>query len=286
MTTRRNFLQLLGIGAGASLFAQSGLAENQAAGENKETDKPTQHELKLGLASYTLRQFPLEKCLEMADRVGLKHLCLKSFHLPLESSAEEITRTAEKIRAAGFELYGCGGMNMHKPSEVETAFQYAKAAGMRTIVCAPSFDMLPLINEHVQKYDIQAAVHNHGPEDRFFPTPESAYEKIKHFDRRVGLCIDIGHTLRAGADPALSAERFADRLMDVHVKDVSSATAAGRCVEAGRGVIDLPRFLGTLLRIKYQGIVSFEYEKDPHDPLPGLAESVGYVRGVLAALRS
>ena len=39
-----------------------------------------------------------------------------------------------------------------------------------------------------------------------------------------------------------------------------------------------------LLKKKYDKVVSFEFEKDGKDPLPGLAESVGYVRGVIRVL--
>ena len=173
---------------------------------------------------------------------------------------------------------------MFKPAEVEQTFDYAKAAGMRVIVGVPAYDLLPMVNEKIKQYNICVAIHNHGPGDKLYPTPEVAYKKIKRFDRRFGLCIDIGHTVRIGVDPARAAEKFADRLLDVHIKDVTAATAAGRCVEAGRGVIDLPKFLRTLVKIRYPGIVSFEYEKDGDDPLPVLAESVGYVRGVLAAI--
>ena len=140
------------------------------------------------------------------------------------------------------------------------------------------------MNEKVQKYDIRVAIHNHGPGDKVFPTPDVAYEKIKKLDRRIGLCIDIGHTARNGIDPSRAAEQFADRLLDVHMKDIHEATAAGHGVEIGRGVFDIPKFLRTLDKIGYAGFVSFEFEKDPNDPLPGLAESVGYVRGVLAVI--
>jgi inosose dehydratase len=127
-------------------------------------------------------------------------------------------------------------------------------------------------------------IHNHGPGDKRYPRPADVYEKICALDPRMGLCIDIGHTVRFGDDLNRVTEQFADRLLDVHMKDVSAAAPEGLCVEAGRGVIDLPGFLRTLLKIGYLGVVSFEFEKDGKDPLPGLAESVGYVRGVLATL--
>jgi sugar phosphate isomerase/epimerase len=143
---------------------------------------------------------------------------------------------------------------------------------------------LDLVNFKVKEFDIKVAIHNHGPGDERYPSPESIYSKVKDLDPRMGICMDIGHTMRLGLDPCQETEKYADRLHDIHIKDVSLAAAAGETVEMGRGVIDLPKFFRTLLKINYQGVASFEYEKDAEDPLPGLAESVGYVRGVLSVV--
>jgi len=285
--TRRQFLQAAGVGAAASLASASSCLgqTNLPAGEEPDSHKPTdKKQLKLGLASYTLRKFRLDEVLAMTRRVGLKYICLKSFHLPLESSAEQIREAAAKVKEAGLVLYGAGVIYINSEAEVNRAFEYARLAGMTTIVGAPKPQLLELVNKKVQQYDIKVAIHNHGPGDKAYPTPSSAYEKIKELDQRIGLCIDIGHTQRAGVDPSESAERFADRLLDVHIKDVSVAKPQGQTVEIGRGVIDIPKFVRTLLKLRYAGVVSFEYEKDENDPLPGLAESVGYVRGVLATV--
>jgi sugar phosphate isomerase/epimerase len=284
MQSRRRFLQWAGAGAAVSLAAGGGsFAEDSAPAKSKPTGRAAVP-FQLGLASYTFNAFSLEQALAMTVRVGLKHICLKSMHLPLESKPEQIARAAAKVKAAGLDLYGCGVVNMGNAAQVEQAFEYAKTAGMRTIVGVPLPDVLPLVNDKVRKYDIRVAIHNHGPGDKVYPRPEDAYEKIKTLDPRIGLCIDIGHTVRIGGDPIRAAEQFADRLLDVHIKDVSAASPAGRTVEAGRGVIDLPAFLRTLVKIGYAGVVSFEFEKDSKDPLPGLAESVGYVKGVLAVI--
>lgn len=268
----------------ASLAVGGGSVQDSFAVEQDGPKKPGKPTFNLALASYTCRKFPLDKTLAMAARVGLKHICLKNCHLSLDSTPEQITQAADKVKAAGIDLYGCGVVSMTKAAEVDRAFEYAKAAGMHVIIGTPSPEVLPLVDEKVKKYDIRIAIHNHGPGDKLYPTSDVAYEKIKDLDRRVGLCIDIGHTVRAGGDPSLAAERFADRLFDVHFKDVSEAKAKGHTVEAGRGVIDIPRFLRTMEKIGYTGNLSFEFEKDPDDPLPGLAESVGYVRGVLAVI--
>ncbi len=220
----------------------------------------------------------------MTKRVGLKYIAFKSFHLPLDSTPAQIQAVVAKVKEAGLILYGGGVISMKKEDQVHNAFDYAKAAGMKVIIGVPAPELLPLVNKKVKQYDIKVAIHNHGPTDKIYPTPASAYERIKDLDKRIGLCNDIGHTQRAGVDPAVSGEKYADRLLDVHIKDVSEAAAKGHGVEIGRGVIDIPKFLKTLVKIKYSGIVSFEYEKDANDPLAGLAESVGYVRGVLAAI--
>ena len=70
----------------------------------------------------------------------------------------------------------------------------------------------------------------------------------------------------------------------MHIKDVSEAAPKGRCVQLGRGVIDIVGMIRALLKFGYQGTYSFEWEADETDPLPGLCECVGYTNGALAAL--
>ncbi len=279
--TRRRFLQAAGIGAVASLAGASSSLGRVRGSAARRADK---QRFQLGLASYTLRKFNLDDTLAMTKRVGLKYICFKSMHLALDSTPVQIRAVVAKVKEAGLILYGGGVISMKTEDQVHNAFDYAKAAGMKVIIGVPAPEMLPLVNKKVKQYDIKVAIHNHGPGDKIYPTPASAYERIKDLDKRIGLCNDIGHTLRIGSDPIVSAKKFADRLLDVHMKDVSEATAKGHGVEVGRGVIDIPKFLKMLIKIKYSGIVSFEYEKDADDPMAGLAESVGYVRGVLATI--
>jgi sugar phosphate isomerase/epimerase len=282
--TRRDFIAAAG-GSIALAAGTPGLAAGSAPKrEAAPAPPPRRRPLRLGLASYSLRKFNLTDTVAMTRRVGLPYLCLKSFHLPLKASPEEIAKAAAEVKAAGLTLYGGGVIRMRDEAGARHAFAYAKAAGMTTIVGVPAPAILPLVDALVKQHDIAVAIHNHGPGDTTYPTPATAYEKIKHLDRRIGLCMDVGHTVRVGADPISSAEKYADRLLDVHIKDVTAAAPNGRECEIGRGVIDVPKLLRTLVKIAYAGIVSFEYEKDATDPLAGLAESVGYVNGVLDTL--
>ena len=282
--SRRHFLQCAGA---ASLLAADRClaAEPAAAGSPAKGSLPKgKIPFDLGVATYTFCEFPWEAALAMTARVGLKHVCLKDRHLPLGSTPEQIAAVLARAKQLGLEVYGGGVIYMQNEADVERAFRYAKAAGMTTIVGVPELKLLPLVNRKVQEYDIRVAIHNHGPDINLYSTPGDAYEQIKKLDRRVGLCIDVGHTIRSGVDPIAAVRQYADRLLDMHLKDVTAATASGKTIEAGRGILDFPQFLAALIDIGYSGFASFEFEKDAKDPLPGLAESVGYVRGALRTI--
>ncbi|MGA2616664.1 MAG: sugar phosphate isomerase/epimerase [Thermoguttaceae bacterium] len=285
--SRRHFLRWGGAAALACAAPRlAGAADAAGSSEKAPAAPPGQGKsLKLGVASYTFRNFKLDKTLAMTKRSGVQYICLKSMHLPLNATLDEIAAVVEKIAHAGLTLYGAGVISMGKEAEIANAFEYGKAAGMKVLVSAPTAPMLPLISEKVKQYGIAVAIHNHGPGDKHFPTPQSAYEKIKDLDPRLGLCIDIGHTVRAGVNLVEQVEMCADRLLDMHFKDVTEATAKGACIQLGRGVIDFPALFRTLLKIKYGGVISYEYEAEGDDPLPGLCECVGYTKGALAALR-
>ncbi|NLH17955.1 MAG: sugar phosphate isomerase/epimerase [Phycisphaerae bacterium] len=282
--TRRNFFRLAGIST--AVFAGCSTAADSSAPAALVPIAPAvKARLKsnLAMASYTLRKFPLDKCLEMTVRAGFKNIAFKDFHLAMDSTPEQIKLAAEKTKKAGLNLYGCGVVYMKSEAEVNRAFEYAKTAGMKVIIGVPEPDLLPLVDKKVKEYDIPVAIHNHGPGDKVYPTPAVIIDKVKTLDKRIGLCMDIGHTQRMGIDPADDAAKYADRLIDLHVKDVNAAEAKGSTIEIGRGVIHIPRFIRTLAKIDYKGMIAFEYEKDDSDPLPGLSESVGYIRGVIDA---
>jgi len=276
--SRRNFLKFTGAGA---LAAQ---APHLLASGRSSPPFGSEIPFQLGIASYTFREFSLEETIEMTGRLDIRKLCLKSMHMPLNLTPDEIKTRAAEVREAGIDLYGGGVIYMKNAEEVENAFNYAGHAGMKVIVGVPEHDLLELCSKKVSETGIKLAIHNHGPGDKLYPTPESAYTLIQDLDPGMGLCVDIGHTARIGADPIADTARFMNRVHDIHIKDVDKAEASGQTLEIGHGVIDIPGFLQMLLDENYSQVVSFEYEKDGKDPLDGLAESVGYVRGVLDVL--
>lgn len=276
--TRRNFLRLSGAGLLATQ-APSILSAAQIS-----VEKGNKYPFELGIASYTLREFSLEETITMTARLDIKNLCLKSMHMPLDLPEEEIKNRAKQVRNAGIRLYGGGVIYMTTPDEVENAFSYAAHAGMDVIVGVPEHKLLDLCNQKVKETGINLAIHNHGPGDKKYPTVKSAFDLIKNMDPGMGLCVDIGHTARIGENPTVETRKYMNRVLDIHIKDVDRADESGGSCEMGHGVIDIPGFLAMLLEEGYNHVVSFEYEKDGKDPLAGLAESVGYVRGVLKML--
>lgn len=273
---RKDFIKALGL-SGAALMVNAGAMPAPYR-------SPAAASLTLGLASYTFRKFSLDETIKAAKRLGLKKVALKSMHLPLDSTPEQIKEAASKIKSAGLELYGAGVIYMKTEAEVNQAFEYAKHAGMETIIGVPNHELLALVEKKVREYNIKVAIHNHGPGDDLYSSVNDIHEKIKDLDPRIGICMDVGHVVRINEDPAALARKYKDRLYDCHLKDEDKREPEGKPVEAGRGVVDLPAFLKAMVQISYSGTLSFEYEKDESDPLPGLAESVGYVRGILKML--
>jgi inosose dehydratase len=243
--------------------------------------------LRVGVASYTFRKQPVDVCIAGINRVGLKYVSIKDFHLPMSSTAEQRQAVAKQFRDAGINTLSCGVISTkNDEGNIRAAFQYAKDAGIPTIVGSPDPDSLPIVERMVKEFGIRMAIHNHGPEDKRFPSPYDVWKAVESLDPRVGLCIDVGHTARAGVDPAEAIRKCRERLFDVHMKDLAEPGPKSGVVEVGRGVLDTRAILQALLDIRFQYHVGFEYEKDADDPLPGLAESVGYCRGVMASLRS
>ena len=245
--------------------------------------------LKVGVATYTLRELGIAETIQGVKRVGLQYVSIKNVknHIDLSHSTEERKQRAQMFRDAGLIPLSVGNVSMRTgEADIRKAFEYARDIGVPTIVCAPSQDAIPLLDRMVKEFDIKLAIHNHGPEDKgFFPSPFDVMRAIEKYDKRIGLCIDVGHTARAGVDPADSIIKCQERLYDLHMKDISALGEKNTPVEGGRGVLDSKSILAALLSIKYQGLVGFEYEKDGKDPIAGLAESVGYAKGILVGMK-
>lgn len=298
--TRREILRSAVLGAAALPFVGSvgAAAEKQkkAKAEAETATPPTyqefpegrEHGLRLGIASYSVRTMTLDEAIATVKSLRVSNIALFKNHCNWEgATVDECRAVGDKLKAAGLKLTGSGVVNLpNDEAKCRKAFENCRAAGMATMVCKPDVAALPLVAKLAKEFDQKLAIHNHGPEDKVYPTPAVAWDAIKSLDSRIGLCIDVGHTARGGEDAIAAMKKYAARLYDVHLKDSVAVPGAQKDIpiEVGAGRLDIRGVLRALLEIKYNGVVSFEYEKVFGNPVVGLAESVGYVRGVLATL--
>lgn len=275
MSSRRSFLLQSALGVAATAVAPlAAVASVKAKGDKKTA-------LNVGMAGYTFAKFDLDQAIAMMKRVGIKYISVKDIHLPLNASDEKIAEVKGKFAAAGITVYAVGVIYMKSEKSVDEAFAYAKRVGVPMIVGVPNPELLDYTEKKVKEYDIKLAIHNHGPEDKLYPGPANVIGLLRNRDARLGLCIDIGHAMRAGEEPGKAIREYKDKIFDLHIKDVTVGSKDGKATEIGRGVIDFAGLIKSLEKIKYQGICAIEYEKDMSDPLPGIAESAGFFRGVI-----
>jgi sugar phosphate isomerase/epimerase len=272
---RRGFLATLAAG---------GIATRQgfAAAE------PTPGGFKLGVASYSLRKFNRAAAISMIKQLRTPYVNIKEFHLPIRSTPAEVVAGRKEFEDAGLIILGGGNISFQKDDEDDFRhkFEYAKLAGMPVIVCAPTAQTLPKLEKYVKEYNIKLAIHNHGKTDKHFPSPQSVLKAVDGMDPRCGLCIDVGHTAEYGVDVVQSIRESGPRLHDLHIKDLRDMSDAETQVPVGEGRMPVAAIFRELVRMKYGGGVMLEYEADENDPLPGMAKSFAYMRGVLAGMQA
>jgi len=277
--SRRSLLRTsAALSASALLSPMAGMAEPPVSGL-----KPSP--IRLGIASYTFRKFDSAKLIEFMKQLRTPYLNLKDMHLPM-TPLDQVKTQADAYRAAGFTLTAVGNVSFTKDDDddIRSKFEYAKAAGVNVIVCAPTHEVLPRMEKFVKQYDIKLAIHNHGTEDKQFPSPLDVLKAVGKMDPRIGCCIDAGHCLRAGVLPEEAIVKVGSRLFDMHVKDLADASSRESQVAVGEGILNFPGIFKALIGIKYPGTVDLEYEIKADDPMPGVVESFAYMRGVLAGM--
>lgn len=283
MTTRRSFLHKGILGVAATTLAS--IPSVYAEPFKLESDKRKPDPFKLGIAGYSFINFNLDESLKMMKKVDVHYLCIKDFHLPYKSTAEEIAAFHAKLKENGVTGYAVGPIYTKTKQEIDDAFDYAKRVGVDLVIGIPLHADLDYVAQKTKEYNIRYAIHNHGPEDKLYPSAESIYNLIKNLDNRVGICFDMGHNKRDGRDSVADFQKFSKRIFDMHLKNVTAATKDGSTCELGRGIIDIPAYVKMLRKVNYTGSCSLEYEKDMKEPLAGIAESIGYFKGVCDGTR-
>ena len=282
MISRRNFVRS-GALAGAALAASSDALALAHEGATAEEAAP----IRLGVASYTFRNFSRAQLIGFLKLLKVLELNVKDVkdHLPMDPQ-EEAAALAD-YAAAGIKLHAAGAIYFAKDedADIRAKFEYCKRAGISVIVAGdPAPETLPRIEKFVKEYDIRIAIHNHGPEDKLWHSPLDVLKAVKGMDPRIGCCIDVGHTVRAGTDVVQAIHEVGPRLFNVHMKDLADFQSKESQVAVGEGMMPVRKMFEALIALKYKGFVDLEYEIHADDPMPGAMSSVAYMRGVLAGM--
>jgi sugar phosphate isomerase/epimerase len=243
--------------------------------------------IRLGLASYTFRNFTRAQMIGFMRELGINQLNAKDVkdHLPMDPAGE--AAALADYKAAGIEVHAAGVVSFTKDDDddIRAKFEYAKRAGLKVLVAGdPAPTTLPRIEKFVREYDIRFAIHNHGPEDKIWPGPIQVYQAVKEMDPRMGCCIDVGHAARAGTDIPAAIRTIGARVFNVHMKDLTNFSEKESQVAVGEGYLPIADIFLALAYNRYPGWVDLEYEIKPEDPLPGVAESYTFMRGVIAGM--
>ena len=283
--TRRNFLQTGAVAAASAATAVLVSTTPSQAQAVPASGKPSP--IKLGLCSYTFRNFTRAQLIGYMKQLHVYDLNCKDVkdHLPMDPTLE--AQAVADYAAAGIRLHAAGAIYFRTDSEadIRSKFEYVKRAGIGVIVAGdPTPDSLKWIERFVKEYDIRIAIHNHGPEDKLWPSPLDVLKSLKGTDPRIGCCIDVGHTVRAGTDVVQAIHEVGPRLFNVHMKDLTDFHDKQSQVAVGDGLMPVREIFEALIAIKYQGFVDLEYEVHGDDPMPGVTSSFAYMRGVLAGM--
>jgi sugar phosphate isomerase/epimerase len=243
--------------------------------------------VRLGMASYTFRNFSRAQLIGFLKELNIDQLNPKDAkdHLPQDPAAE--AQAVADYQAAGIHLHAAGAIYFQQATEeaVRSRFEYLQRAGIPVMVAGdPTPQTLPLVEKYAKQYDIKVAIHNHGPEDKLWPSPLDILKDIQGMDARIGCCIDVGHTVRAGTDVVEAVHAVGPRLFNMHMKDLTDFHDKGSQVAVGDGKMPVREIFAALAAIRYPGYVDLEYEVHPDDPMPGVTKSFAYMRGVLAGM--
>jgi sugar phosphate isomerase/epimerase len=279
-TSRRSFLRKAALAA-CAVTASPAISFSAA-------EDSRQPQIRLGVCSYSFHKFDRAHVIDFVKQLNTPWLNVKDIndHLPITPPSATSDALAA-YKAAGIELTAAGVIYFptSDSADIQQKFEYAKRIGVPLIVGSPTRETLPAVEPFVKQYNIRLAIHNHGPEDKQWPSPLDVLKAVEPMDPRIGLCIDVGHTARTGTDVVQAIHKAGPRLFDLHMKDLADMSKKESQVAVGEGKMPVRGIFEALHAIRYQGFVDLEYEIHEDDPLPGMIESFAYMRGVLAGMQ-
>jgi inosose dehydratase len=296
--SRRRFLEVGGaavLGA-AAIPLVNGSVQDQKK-EKGEGGADPFGGFRIGIQSYTFRNFNLEQTLQRIHDLGLHYVEFYNAHVPLNSTPEQIRAVLARCRELEITPVGFGVERFTSDAQANMRkFELARALGVRYLSADPDPDSFDNLERLVAEYNIAIAIHPHGPEGprdnprlhRWY-SAEVIMEAVRNRHRLIGSCLDTGHLIRSAQapfnrrlDPAAQVRTMGDRNFAMHLKDHDNRNRTD--VVFGRGVLDVPAVLRALRAVRFNGHISIEYEANPNNPVPDLQACIGVVRDAVRSL--
>jgi inosose dehydratase len=241
--------------------------------------------LNLGIQLYSLRGYPVDEALRHASEIGFRYVEFYPGMYPLNSTPEQIAAMNKKLTDLGLTIsaHGVNGFGADAAAN-RKVFEFAKAAGIRTLGADPAPEAFTSLDELVKEFDIRIAIHNHGPKHRYNKVLDVLNAIEKH-DERIGACADLGHFIRSGENPVEVIRLLKGRLYGIHLKDFQDQQEKTKGVILGKGHLDVPAVFAALEQVNFpaDGALSLEYEENPKDPLADIRACYEVATSALAA---
>ena len=264
--SRRRFMSTL---AGSAGVIAGGLAKPSFAAETGKYGP-----FQMGMQSYTLRKFPLDKALDTMQELGIQTVEFFDAHYPIASNEEQISTMNKKLADHKLKLLSHGVHGFGKDHEANKRFfDFAKRAGIRNLSADPSEDAFDSLDKLVAEYDIRIAIHNHGPGARYDKV-DSVLSAIKNHHPKIGACADLGHYIRSAEDPVRVINLLEGRLYGVHLKDFEAPRGDAKGCIFGKGVLDVAGVFKALKKVNFppDACLALEYEENADNPVDDLKQ--------------
>lgn len=286
-SNRRRFLRQTSLAALAAATWPLSLRAGEAGKKAPWAEEPKgpYAPFRMALQSYSLRKFEFQKAVETLYDVRLDFIDLWPGHFPANLDESEFRRRLRFMRQNMARRIAYGVVEFTKDHEANrTIFEFAKKLNVYAITANPAPDSFESIDKLAAQFELTVAIHNHGPDDKMYGTPDLIQKAIKDCSTRIGLCVDTGHFLRAGVKPAEVLKTFKDRVHAVHLKDGKSEGGSWKETIAGQGDLDLLGFLRALKASGFKGGLALEYEEEPENPVPSILKCLESVKEAVKKL--
>jgi sugar phosphate isomerase/epimerase len=246
----------------------------------------------IGFQAYTFHRFTFAEALLKGDSIGLTTVEAYPGQeigggiagtTDYNMDQETRNKMKELLTSNGMQVKAYGVAVPEDSAGWKQLFDFAKDMGIGVITSEPSYEVLDLVEQLADEYNIKVAFHNH-PAPSLYWNPDTVLMALGNRSKNLGVCADIGHWIRSGLDPIECLKKLEGRVIILHFKDVNDKTPESYDVPWGTGVADVPAVLSELKRQGFKGLFDIEYEYHWYNNVPEIKESIENFYNIVAEL--